>query len=141
MFISWLGSGPIQLWQFLLELLLDSACRTFISWTGDGWEFKMSDPTEVRRCSCSLSVLLILSLYCSPFYFHQAGGSLFNCKQSDAKSYEMILMPFTENAVNELENMIKRQKYSTSWRDFYVYSIFLRTKVKGLDHKPSYYVM
>lgn len=43
------GSGPIQLWQFLLELLLDSACRTFISWTGDGWEFKMSDPTEVRR--------------------------------------------------------------------------------------------
>lgn len=42
------GSGPIQLWQFLLELLLDSACRTFISWTGDGWEFKMSDPTEVR---------------------------------------------------------------------------------------------
>lgn len=43
------GSGPIQLWQFLLELLLDSACRTFISWTGDGWEFKMSDPTEVRK--------------------------------------------------------------------------------------------
>lgn len=43
------GSGPIQLWQFLLELLLDSACRTFISWTGDGWEFKMSDPSEVRR--------------------------------------------------------------------------------------------
>lgn len=42
------GSGPIQLWQFLLELLLDSACRTFICWTGDGWEFKMSDPTEVR---------------------------------------------------------------------------------------------
>lgn len=45
-----LGSGPIQLWQFLLELLLDSACRTFISWTGDGWEFKMSDPTEVSTC-------------------------------------------------------------------------------------------
>lgn len=43
------GSGPIQLWQFLLELLLDSACRTFISWTGDGWEFKMSDPTEVAK--------------------------------------------------------------------------------------------
>ena len=45
------GSGSIQLWQFLLELLLDSACRTFISWTGDGWEFKMSDPAEVRTNS------------------------------------------------------------------------------------------
>ncbi|KAL7840408.1 hypothetical protein AOLI_G00257310 [Acnodon oligacanthus] len=43
------GSGPIQLWQFLLELLLDSACHTFISWTGDGWEFKMSDPAEVAK--------------------------------------------------------------------------------------------
>ncbi|XP_061737907.1 ETS1-related protein isoform X2 [Nerophis ophidion] len=43
------GSGPIQLWQFLLELLLDSTCRTFITWTGDGWEFKMSDPTEVAK--------------------------------------------------------------------------------------------
>ncbi|XP_028327274.1 ETS1-related protein isoform X2 [Gouania willdenowi] len=43
------GSGPIQLWQFLLELLLDSSCRTFISWTGDDWEFKMSDPTEVAK--------------------------------------------------------------------------------------------
>uniref|UniRef100_A0A8C2ZJT9 ETS1-related protein n=1 Tax=Cyclopterus lumpus TaxID=8103 RepID=A0A8C2ZJT9_CYCLU len=43
------SSGPIQLWQFLLELLLDSACCTFISWTGDGWEFKMSDPSEVAK--------------------------------------------------------------------------------------------
>ncbi|KAK7885957.1 hypothetical protein WMY93_025578 [Mugilogobius chulae] len=43
------GSGPIQLWQFLLELLLDSSCQTFISWTGDGWEFKMSDPSEVAK--------------------------------------------------------------------------------------------
>lgn len=43
------GSGPIQLWQFLLELLLDSACRTFICWTGDGWEFKMADPAEVAK--------------------------------------------------------------------------------------------
>ncbi|TRY96040.1 hypothetical protein DNTS_021160 [Danionella cerebrum] len=43
------GSGPIQLWQFLLELLLDSTCHTFISWTGDGWEFKMSDPAEVAK--------------------------------------------------------------------------------------------
>ena len=41
------GSGPIQLWQFLLELLTDKACQHFISWTGDGWEFKMNDPDEV----------------------------------------------------------------------------------------------
>lgn len=42
------GSGPIQLWQFLLELLTDKSCQSFISWTGDGWEFKLSDPDEVR---------------------------------------------------------------------------------------------
>nr|XP_023692892.1 protein c-ets-2-A-like isoform X1 [Paramormyrops kingsleyae] len=46
---AYTGSGPVQLWQFLLELLLDSACRSFISWTGDGWEFKMSDPAEVAK--------------------------------------------------------------------------------------------
>lgn len=43
------GSGPIQLWQFLLELLTDKSCQSFISWTGDGWEFKLSDPDEVRN--------------------------------------------------------------------------------------------
>lgn len=41
------GSGPIQLWQFLLELLTDKTCQNFISWTGDGWEFKLTDPDEV----------------------------------------------------------------------------------------------
>ncbi|XP_053199892.1 protein c-ets-1-B-like [Scomber japonicus] len=41
------GSGPIQLWQFLLELLTDRSCQTCISWTGDGWEFKLTDPDEV----------------------------------------------------------------------------------------------
>lgn len=41
------GSGPIQLWQFLLELLMDKTCQSFISWTGDGWEFKLTDPDEV----------------------------------------------------------------------------------------------
>ncbi|XP_017475742.1 PREDICTED: ETS-like protein pointed isoform X2 [Rhagoletis zephyria] len=40
------GSGPIQLWQFLLELLMDKTCQGFISWTGDGWEFKLTDPDE-----------------------------------------------------------------------------------------------
>ncbi|XP_069961625.1 ETS-like protein pointed isoform X2 [Bactrocera oleae] len=43
------GSGPIQLWQFLLELLMDKTCQAFISWTGDGWEFKLTDPDEVAR--------------------------------------------------------------------------------------------
>ncbi|XP_078132771.1 transforming protein p54/c-ets-1-like [Sander vitreus] len=41
------GSGPIQLWQFLLELLTDCSCQSCISWTGDGWEFKLTDPDEV----------------------------------------------------------------------------------------------
>ena len=44
-----IGSGPIQLWQFLLELLTDKQCQPFISWTGDGWEFKLTDPDEVAR--------------------------------------------------------------------------------------------
>jgi len=43
------GGGPIQLWQFLLELLSDKSCRHFIAWTGREWEFKMSDPDEVAR--------------------------------------------------------------------------------------------
>ncbi|CAH0550595.1 unnamed protein product [Brassicogethes aeneus] len=43
------GSGPIQLWQFLLELLTDKTCQGFIAWTGDGWEFKLIDPDEVAR--------------------------------------------------------------------------------------------
>ena len=41
------SSGPIQLWQFLLELLTNKACQNIIAWTGDGWEFKMIDPDEV----------------------------------------------------------------------------------------------
>jgi c-ets proto-oncogene protein len=43
------GTGPIQLWQFLLELLLTPTCQDCISWTGDGWEFRLSDPDEVAR--------------------------------------------------------------------------------------------
>ena len=49
------GSGPIQLWQFLLELLTDKSCQQFISWTGDGWEFKLTDPDEVNILSSELS--------------------------------------------------------------------------------------
>ncbi|KAJ3589867.1 hypothetical protein NHX12_010708 [Muraenolepis orangiensis] len=43
------GSGPIQLWQFLLELLTDISCQAIIIWTGDGWEFKLTDPDEVAQ--------------------------------------------------------------------------------------------
>ncbi|XP_043936685.1 protein c-ets-1-B-like [Protopterus annectens] len=46
---AYTGTGPIQLWQFLLELLLDKTCQSFISWTGNGWEFKLSDPNEVAK--------------------------------------------------------------------------------------------
>ncbi|XP_068597623.1 protein c-ets-1-A-like [Brachionichthys hirsutus] len=41
------GSGPIQLWQFLLELLTDRSRQSCINWTGDGWEFKLTDPDQV----------------------------------------------------------------------------------------------
>lgn len=41
--------GPIQLWQFLLELLLSGSAKSCITWTGDGWEFKLNDPDEVAR--------------------------------------------------------------------------------------------
>jgi hypothetical protein len=43
------GNGPIQLWQFLLELLTDRTCEGYIGWTGDGWEFKMTDPDKVAE--------------------------------------------------------------------------------------------
>jgi len=49
MLAGYQGSGPIQLWQFLLELLTDRNCQQYISWTGDGWEFKLTDPDEVAR--------------------------------------------------------------------------------------------
>ena len=42
------GSGPIQLWQFLLELLTDRSCQSIISWTGEEWEFKLHEPDEVN---------------------------------------------------------------------------------------------
>ena len=47
--LSVLGSGPIQLWQFLLELLTDRDCQNCIAWTGREWEFKLIDPEEVAR--------------------------------------------------------------------------------------------
>jgi len=41
--------GPIQLWQFLLELLSDESALDCISWAGNNGEFQMSDPDEVAR--------------------------------------------------------------------------------------------
>ncbi|XP_023695997.1 protein C-ets-2 [Paramormyrops kingsleyae] len=49
MLAGFTGSGPIQLWQFLLELLTDKTCQSIIRWTGDDWEFKLMDPDEVAR--------------------------------------------------------------------------------------------
>ncbi|XP_069792338.1 protein FEV [Narcine bancroftii] len=43
------GSGQIQLWQFLLELLSDSANVNCIAWEGTNGEFKLTDPDEVAR--------------------------------------------------------------------------------------------
>lgn len=43
------GSGQIQLWQFLLELLTDSSNAGFICWDGPEGEFKLIDPDEVAR--------------------------------------------------------------------------------------------
>ena len=43
-------AGPVQLWQFLLELLSERSYQHIIAWTGNGWEFKLKDPDEVRNC-------------------------------------------------------------------------------------------
>lgn len=43
------GSGQIQLWQFLLELLSSSSNAECITWDGTDGEFKLVDPDEVAR--------------------------------------------------------------------------------------------
>ncbi|CEF71270.1 Ets domain and Winged helix-turn-helix DNA-binding domain-containing protein [Strongyloides ratti] len=43
------GSGQIQLWQFLLELLSDSRNADSITWEGTQGEFKLVDPDDVAR--------------------------------------------------------------------------------------------
>ncbi|KAG7259975.1 hypothetical protein CRUP_031404 [Coryphaenoides rupestris] len=43
------GSGQIQLWQFLLELLSDGGNASCIAWEGTNGEFKLMDPDEVAR--------------------------------------------------------------------------------------------
>nr|VZH96719.1 unnamed protein product [Spirometra erinaceieuropaei] len=41
--------GPIQLWQFLLDELNNPLSEKYISWTGQGTEFRLHDPNEVAR--------------------------------------------------------------------------------------------
>ena len=71
-----IGSGPIQLWQFLLEQLTDPTCQHFISWTGNQWEFKLSDPDEVARWLAELEkefarMLAYLQTHVRPYeYVH-----------------------------------------------------------------------
>ncbi|KAL3318949.1 hypothetical protein Ciccas_002389 [Cichlidogyrus casuarinus] len=43
------GSGQIQLWQFLLDLLSDSRNVACITWEGTNGEFKLIDPDEVAK--------------------------------------------------------------------------------------------
>lgn len=47
--LDFTGSGQIQLWQFLLELLSDSNNSAIITWEGSNGEFKMTDPDEVAK--------------------------------------------------------------------------------------------
>lgn len=50
MFFHLLGDGPIQLWQFLLELVTDPKCSKLIKWTQDeDYEFKILQPSTVAR--------------------------------------------------------------------------------------------
>lgn len=45
-----LGDGPIQLWQFLLELLISPSCANLIKWTQDeDYEFKILQPSTVAK--------------------------------------------------------------------------------------------
>ena len=43
------GSGQIQLWQFLMELLSDARNADVITWEGTQGEFKLVDPDDVAR--------------------------------------------------------------------------------------------
>ncbi|XP_071453301.1 DNA-binding protein Ets97D-like [Hetaerina americana] len=43
------SNGPVQLWQFLLELLTDKDHRHVIKWLGDDGEFKLVDPETVAQ--------------------------------------------------------------------------------------------
>ena len=43
------GRGPIQLWQFLLDLLLSPDKQNMINWTRNGYEFCILQPEEIAK--------------------------------------------------------------------------------------------
>ena len=43
------GRGPIQLWQFLLDLLISPDKNHMIHWTGNGYEFRIVQPEEIAK--------------------------------------------------------------------------------------------
>ena len=43
------GSGQIQLWQFLLELLLEESNSAIITWEDAEGQFRILDPDEIAR--------------------------------------------------------------------------------------------
>lgn len=43
------GRGPIQLWQFLLDLLISPDKAHLIQWTGNGYEFHIAQPEEIAK--------------------------------------------------------------------------------------------
>ncbi|XP_067039478.1 transforming protein p54/c-ets-1-like isoform X1 [Acropora muricata] len=48
--VKYRGDGPIQLWQFLLELIIDPNCTNLIKWTHDeDYEFKILQPSTVAK--------------------------------------------------------------------------------------------
>ena len=44
-----ISGSQIQLWQFLLELLTDGACRSVIQWIGDDGSFQLINPESVAQ--------------------------------------------------------------------------------------------
>lgn len=48
--VKYRGDGPIQLWQFLLELLINPECANLIKWTQEeDYEFKILQPSTVAK--------------------------------------------------------------------------------------------
>jgi len=48
--VKYRGDGPIQLWQFLLELLINDECTNLIKWTQEeDYEFKILQPSTVAK--------------------------------------------------------------------------------------------
>ena len=47
--IHTLGEGSVQLWIFLLDLLLSPQHRQIVHWTGNGYEFRIAHPAGLAR--------------------------------------------------------------------------------------------